>query len=136
MTKSLETLIKLQKHEIDRKLVVIKQFENKKQEISEIIHTLQNQLEEETKLTEQYPELSITFHNYAESNRNQQKAMIEASNKIDAQLITLKKDIQTHFKQLKTYDIAKDNIQEQHKKTLEKVEQAELDEFAADNEKF
>ncbi len=131
--KSLKTLIKLRKDEVDKRRKELAEIEARQQALVDEHTALENKIELETEAASNFPETAVTFAGFLKKALKRRDDLTR--NIIQLQHIIDKKrdELQLAFGELKKLEIVLENkIAEAYKAEL-KREQLKLDEIAARN---
>jgi flagellar export protein FliJ len=128
--KSLKTLIKLHRKELDEKRRELTALENKKEQLQQAIISLIKELKNEQKIIASNPEIAYSYTNYAIRNRERQQLLAFEIVQIDEQIDQLSEVIFELFSEVKKYEIALENKQKQIKAEEERQETIFLDEIS------
>lgn len=131
--KSLKTLIRLQKRELDQLRKQLVTFEKQREHLITMIERLQYDLVREIETAKELTEMRGFFGDYSKSIKHRQKALAANVVQVETQIQNLMLQIQNHFAELKKYEIAYERYIEAEKKKQAKQEQAVLDEAGLRN---
>lgn len=129
--KTLDTLIRLHKRNLDglrREMVTL---ETQKSQLQQAIINLQKELDTEVALASKQPEMANFFGEFAKRIKTRQENLRQEIRNLDVKIAKLNNEIFEAFAELKKYEIARENAKlraqekEKHKETLM------LDEIAA-----
>lgn len=129
--KTLNTLIRLHKRELDELRRSIVALENQKTQLQQAIIVLQQELEKEVALAGLQPEMANFFGEFAKRIKNRQEIMRNEIHNIDAKIIKLNDDIFLAFTELKKFEIAKENAKQRQVAEVNRKETIMLDEIAS-----
>ena len=131
--KSLKTLIKLRKDEVDKRRKELSEIEQRQQLLVNEHTALEHKIEQETAAAANFPEAAVTFANFLKKALKRRDDLTR--NIIQLQQIIDKKrdELQAAFGELKKLEIVLENkITEAYREEL-KREQVKLDEIATRN---
>lgn len=126
--KSLKTLIRLQKRELDQLRKQLNTFENQRGHLIAMIEKLQADLLREIETSQELAEMRGFFGDFSHSIKKRQKALAANVVQVETQIQNLMVQIQNHYTDLKKYEIAYDRFLAAEAKKQAKAEQEELDE--------
>ena len=116
MTKTLQTLIKIAKHELDAHRRDLKVYQEKKDELLEKKRALKERLELEAAMFTQMPEAQYAYASYAIRIGVEQENLDKFVKVIDGQIDALMDRIHEAFQTQKRYEILKDIKDEEAEK--------------------
>lgn len=126
--KGLETLIKLQRRELDRLRKEQVQLEEKREQLLALAAKLHGELMEERRLAAENPLMAGYMGDYEKRVKNRQLEIAKETIGLDQRLAQLAMAISEAFGELKKYEITRDNRKAQAKATIERREQGQMDE--------
>ena len=126
--KSLHTLIKLEKRELDRLRKQMNILEDGRDKLIAHMERLQEQLIQELEAASVMPDLRGFFGDFSDAIKKKQRQMATKVVQFEQQIQELNQEVAIHFSELKKYEIARENHQKREKNKRDKREQAELDE--------
>ncbi len=131
MLKSLSTLIKIHKAQLDdkRKQLAIL-LDNKQQKIDEIKWLEESIMIEGNNLHQLNEEFRPTFLGYLTGVRMKEGILLDEIEKLNPRINEVTDEISEIFSEMKKYEIVKDNREEQIESELARREQMEIDEMA------
>lgn len=127
--KGLETLIKLQKRDLDRLRKEQVQLEEKREQLLALAAKLHGELMEERRLAIENPLMAGYMGDYEKRVKNRQLEIAKETIGIDQRLAQLAMAISEAFGELKKYEITRDNRREQAKSAADRREQGQMDEL-------
>lgn len=127
--KGMKTLIKLQQRDLDTLRRQQTQLQEQRQQLTELLTRLENELNEERKLASGRPEMARYMEDYAARVKKRQLSIVQEILQIDAGLVQLAEAIATSFGELKKYEITKDNHDKRVKAEGDRKEQGQLDDI-------
>jgi flagellar export protein FliJ len=128
--KSLATLIRLKKQQVDELRRGMVRLEEQKQVLLDQHTMLANQLRHELELAGQLPELAGFFGDFAGRIRRQQEELMEKVAALDAKIVQLRDQIAEAFSEMKKYEIAKEQRLAKQRETQARREGLAMDEIA------
>lgn len=126
--KGLETLIKLQKRELDRLRKEQVQLEEKREQLVMLAAKLHNEVMEERRLAAENPVMAGYMGDYEKRMQKRQLDIAKETIGLDQRLAQLAMAIAEAFGELKKYEITRDNRRAQAKAAAERREQGMMDE--------
>lgn len=129
MTKTLQTLIKLSRQELDAYRRDLNVYLGKKDELIEKKRILHESLLREAELFAQMPDTQYAYSNYAINVGVQQENLDKFMLVIDGQINALQDKIAEAFQTMKRYEILKDIKEKEAVKEEARKEVIELDEM-------
>lgn len=126
--KSLKTLIRIQKRELDelrREMVVL---QDKRDGYIARVHALSDQLKEEIKLAAEMADMRGFFGDFSKTIKQKQQELAARILMVEQEMRQLSDKILVKFADLKKYEISLDRFKEREKKKQSDREQRELDE--------
>lgn len=127
--KGLETLIKLQKRELDRVRKEQVQLEEKREQLLALAAKLHNEVMEERRLAAENPIMAGYMGDYEKRMQKRQLDIAKETIGLDQRLAQLAMAIAEAFGELKKYEITRDNRREQAKSAADRREQGQMDEL-------
>ena len=127
--KSLETLLRLQKREMDALKRQQGVLEAQREEVDKIITGLDNQLTSEKKAAEQMPDMAHFFGDYSASIKKQQLMMLTHKRQVEFELEKLSVQLRERFSDMKKYELALANWNKRKDAKLAAAAQQEMDEI-------
>ncbi|GAB4169383.1 MAG: hypothetical protein Tsb006_7460 [Rickettsiaceae bacterium] len=127
MTKTLNTLIKLNKNKLNRTLKEVEIREAEKLGLEEKQRRL---LEEINQEVQKYSatEFGFMLEKYVESSRKMLKRLEAQVSQLDGLITKLRSDLQGQYSELKKFEIAAENKKIQERIKAQKLEEKNLDE--------
>lgn len=127
--KGLNTLIKIQRREIDevRKQIVF--TEQQKEALEMLAKGLAEELERELELAVEYVVVGNFFGNYSERIRKRQEIIAQEIKTLNRRLLELNNDMAVKFGEMKKLEIARDNRLAAARETARKKEEQMFDEI-------
>jgi hypothetical protein len=128
--KSMATLIRVKQREIDE--IKRKQglLESKREEIYKTIDMLANRLADELKAAETLPDMAHFFGEFASHIQKRQQQLYILGRRTEVEIDKLTVIIRGLFGELKTYELALQNWQQQQRRKQARAEAQQLDEIA------
>ncbi len=127
--KSLTTLIRLQKREIDALRQEMAALEFKRDAFVDNINTLDQELVQEYEAADVLVEMRGFFGDFSDAIKSRRGALTEKLMEVERQIQSLSIDISNQYAELKKYDIAYERYLEELKRQEEDRERKELDEI-------
>lgn len=131
--KSIETLIKVSKQELDTKRKELKEIEEQKQQLLKWQKEMDDELKREEKFAAENPHVSMTFDSYRQMVNKRQQNMQIALHDIANQIEAVTTQISQLFGEVKKYEIVQQQKLTQLLKEQKKKEAKALDEIALNN---
>jgi len=131
--KSIETLIKVSKQELDVKRKELKEIEEQKQKLLKWQKDMNDELRREEQFAAQNPHMSMTFDSYRQKVNQMQLNMHVALQETDNQIESISLQISALFSEVKKYEIVHQQKLTQLLKEQRKKETKALDEIALNN---
>lgn len=131
--KSLNTLIRLQKKEIDELKRQKTLFEEKREECYQALSRLADQLQFEMKTAQQMPDMAQFFGDFAASIKTGQEQINGLIRRTDKEIETLAQRIQERFSEMKKYEITLENYKKREKEKIAKRDAQTMDDIAINN---
>lgn len=128
--KSLTTLIKIAKQQLDSLRRDLANLEAEKQKLLEAIARLKEELQREIELSGQHPEMGAFFGGFAKRIREREDAFNASVQKLDALMNKLRERIREQFAEQKKYELAKEAREKEEKEVQDKAEVRDMDEVA------
>lgn len=126
--KSLKTLIRMHKRELDRIRREVAQLEATRDAYIDMVKRMQEELLREIATADELGEMRGFFGDFSEAIKKRQKEIAVKILKVEQQIQELQIEIQARFAELKKFEIAYERHLERVKKAKEKKEQLQLDE--------
>ena len=131
--KSLKTLIKLRKDELDKRRKELSEIEQRQQLLINEYEELGRKIEKETRAASEFPEMALTFASFLKKAMKRREDLMRNIKQLQTVIDKKRDELQTAFGELKKLEIVLDNkIAEAYREEL-KREQLKLDEIAARN---
>jgi flagellar protein FliJ len=130
-TKSLTTLIKVAKQQLDSLRRDLANLETEKQKMLDAIARLKAELQREMELASQNPEMGAFFGDFSKRIRAREAEFKEKIQKLDIVMDKLRDRIREQFAEQKKYELAKEQREKEERETRERNEVKALDEMAA-----
>ncbi len=127
--KSLNTLIKVAKQQLDGLRRDLANLEREKQKMLEAIDRLKKELAREIELASKQPEMGAFFGGFAKRIREREDELRLGIKKLDKLIDDLRERIREQFAEQKKYELAKEARIKQDKEDQDKAEMNELDEI-------
>ncbi len=128
--KTLNTLIKYHKQQLDELRRALTALENKKASLLEAIEKLKGELLREIEIAKEQPEMSHFFGDFAQRIRVREETFRSEIAVLDQQMETMREGVRIKFGELKTFEIAKENHLKREKEKRGKREMEQMDEIA------
>ncbi len=131
--KSLSTLIRLEKREIDvlkREQAVLMQ---KREDCVTALTHLANELRAEMKSAETMPDMAQFFGDFAAGNKKKQAQIDGLLLRTDREIEELTQKIRVHFNEMKKYEVALENYKKREAEKIKKRETQMMDDIAIRN---
>lgn len=129
--KTLTTLIKLHKQQLDALRRSMSALETSKAKFLHSIENLKEELERETKLAQESADMGRFFGDFAKAIRLKEETYRADIAKLDTQMEELREEIRLKFSELKKFEIAREHRLSDEKATKTRREGEQLDEIAA-----
>ncbi|MDE1147574.1 MAG: flagellar FliJ family protein [Azospirillaceae bacterium] len=129
--KSLKTLIRLHKNEVDEKRRRLTQLREREEELTERRRQFEEQVEVERKLSGTSLDLSFTIAAYLKQAKIQRNALEQAKHQLHALIVEAEEELATAFQELKRFELAEEERIRQEKAEFARKEALMLDEIAA-----
>lgn len=127
--KSLKTLIKLQKRELDQLRRQVAALEGARDNLIATIERLQDELVRELEAANTMMDLRGFFGDFSDAIKKKQRALASKVVQFEQQIQELAIEIGNRFSELKKYEIALEAHKKREKEKEAKKEQAEMDEM-------
>lgn len=127
---SLETIIKLQKSELDKKRIDITELENQKDEVLAYYDKLHAELEKEKAYAAENPEFAMTFESFRQITTDRQNNIKYTVKSIDKEIQRLNAEIADLFGEMKKYEILLQKHILEEQRNEKKKEEIVLNEIA------
>ena len=129
--KTLNTLIRLHKRNLDELRRSMFALERQKDHLIQTIEASQRELEREVDLAKNTPEMSSFFGEFAKRIKNRQEKIHKEIQAIDKKITELNNKMAQEFTELKKFEIALENAKNRIKTEEIRKETLMLDEIAA-----
>lgn len=129
--KSLKTLIRLHKQQLDALRQELGQWQDRRQRFVQASETLAGQLRHELQVASDYPEMTNFFGQFSKHIEEQQENIKQQIMRVDRQIGILQEQILQAFGEVKKYEIALEVQREEKRQREERLEQAMLDEIGS-----
>ena len=129
--KTLNTLIRLHKRNLDELRRSMVALESQKDQLIQTIEASQRELEREVDLAKNTPEMSSFFGEFAKRIKNRQEKIYKEIQVIDKKITELNNKMAQEFTELKKFEIALENAKNRIKTEEIRKETLMLDEIAA-----
>lgn len=127
--KSLATLIKLHKRELDLLRRRLTNLEIQKNALIALSVKLAEELENEINLAASQVEMSNFFGNYADRIRDRQDTIRQEVLALNKQILAMQAEIAESFSELKKYEIALENRRRAEREEMARKETIQLDDL-------
>ncbi len=132
--KSLSTLIKISKSQIDEKRKALALLLDRKQGFIDKIRALEDSIKYEAEnLEKTLPEFRPTYISYVFGCRTKEAVLLEEIDKLNPHINKLNDEIAQLFSEMKKYEIVKENREREIAYELNRKRQLEVDEMAIMN---
>jgi hypothetical protein len=131
--KSIKTLIKLSKQQLDEKRRELVECEKNKEKLLEYSRLMKEELMVEAEFAAKSPELAITFDNYRKTILEKQGNIVLAVRDLDRQIAVIAEEIREVFGEIKRYEVFLQQKLLEEEKELKNKESKFLDAIATDN---
>lgn len=131
--KSLHTLIRLEKREIDVLKRQQAQLQQKREDCITALTHLANELRDELKRAESMPDMAQFFGDFATSNKKKQAQIDGLLLRTEREIEDLAQKIRVRFNELKKYEVALENHQKREAEKAKKRETQMMDDIAIRN---
>jgi flagellar biosynthesis chaperone FliJ len=128
--KSLRTLIKLHKRELDEQKRILLDLENQKDQLHQALVLLKHDLIKQQQIVTNDPEVSYSYSNYYNKNISQQHHVTTGIVEVNNNMELISSQIYELYAEVKKYEIILANKEKQFKQMQSKNEDAYLDEIA------
>lgn len=132
MIKSLKTLMRVRKGEIDELRRQQAAIEGRRDGVLNKMEQLKAELEREIEAYEEMVDMRTFFGDFAESIKQRQGKLMKEILRLEQRIQVLAQQIQGEFAELKKLEISHDRLVAEQKKAKEKKEQDELDELGSE----
>jgi flagellar export protein FliJ len=131
--KSLKTLIKLRKDEVDKRRKELADIEQRQQLLTQEHEKICRNIELETEAAQNFPEMAVTFAGFLKKALKRRDDLLRNIKQLQNIIDKKRDELQMAFSEQKKLEIVLDNkIAEAYRLELKK-EQLKLDEIAAQN---
>ena len=127
--KSLITLIKLQRRELDQLRRQVSALEGARDQLIEKIERLQDDLIREIEAASTMTDMRSFFGDFSDAIKKKQRALASKVVQFEQQIQELGIEIANRFSELKKFEIALDRHKEREKEKQTRREQIEMDEI-------
>jgi len=131
--KSIETLIKVHKSNLDEKRQELARLEGQKDEMLGYSKKMAAELQREAEFAATDPSVSMTFENYRRMINERQNNIFAAVSDIDKQITPIRFEISEIFNEIKKYELLLERKIAQQKSEELEIENKNLDEIARNN---
>ncbi len=131
--KSIETIIKINKRELDELRKQLVQREEEKEQLIHYHNKMEDELEQEHILSAKDPEMGIMFANYRKMIKGRQAVIVKSLKDLDQHITFIKSDIIVKFGEVKKYEILLASQLAAAKKVELLAEAKQLDEISMNN---
>lgn len=128
--KSLKTLIRLQKRELDMLRREIVSLQTQRQQCIDATQRLDEELLAEQERAAGMPEMAVFFGSFAQAIKARQESLMMEVAKLEKQIDELAEKVAEKFGEQKKYEIIHDRKLEELAKEEQRKENAELDEIS------
>ena len=128
--KSLKTLIKLRKDEVDKRRKELTEIETRQQLLIKERTELANQMKRETAAATEFPEAAITFASFLGKALKRREMLTNNIKQLQQVIDKKRDDLQSAFGELKKLEIALENKINEATQAELKREQIQMDEIA------
>jgi flagellar FliJ protein len=131
--KSIKTLIKLSKQQLDEKRRELAELEKQKEQLLEYSRLMADELRIEQEFAASTPEMSMTFDSYQKKIAEKQANITYAVGEIDKQTAVIADEISLLFSDMKKYEIVlqQKTLEEENERKAKETKM--LDEIALGN---
>lgn len=126
--KSLDTLIRLQKWQLDEKRRQVVELRRMQDDLAASIARLDEDIANEAVLARKDPALGANFGAFAQAADARKKKLVGSLSDLDSQIEVVEGEIAESFAELKKIELTKENREARIRKSLDRRNQATLDE--------
>jgi hypothetical protein len=127
--KSLKTIIKLKKQEIDDKKIIISSLEKERDQLDIDLENLKKELLLQQQLIKEDPQILFSYSNYAKHNNDLQSKILTKLNELYLEIEKLSQELYDLFGDFKKYEIILENKQKRLIYEANKKEDIDLNEL-------
>lgn len=131
MSKTLTTLIRFRKRQLDELRRRLTALESQKEQLIRRLETIRRELLREQEMASRQPEMSGFYGNYAERIRNRELEIAQEIGKLDRQMNQLSEQIRDSFGELKKFEILRERKLKEQREQEDRRETAQLDDIAS-----
>lgn len=129
--KSLDTLIRLQKWQLDEKRRQLADLRQMQADLTASIGRLDEDIANEAVLAKKDPSLGATFGVFAQAASDRRGVLIGSLRDLEGQIEIAETEINASFAELKKIEVTKENREARLRKTRDRRAQATLDEIGS-----
>jgi len=126
--RGVDGLIRLWKWRLDERRRVVVDLEILRSNIERQMVRLDQELESERKVATQNYEASFGFTVYRKNNRERHANLIVSREEVIDRIAAAQEEVNAAFRELKKYELVKENWERRERQKQERREQAEMDE--------
>jgi hypothetical protein len=126
--RGVDGLIRLWKWRLDERRRIVVDLEILRGNIERQMDKLDKELERERKVATRNYEASYGFTAYRKSNRERHANLIVSREEVIDRIAAAQEEVNAAFRELKKYELVKENWERRERQRLERIEQAEMDE--------
>ena len=125
--KTLETLIRLAKLEVDDRRRVLAELLDRDAAFDRAIARLDQEVEDERERARQNPEYATGYAAYVRHSADRRKALVDDKAKLSQEILKARDDLAAAFEEQKKFEITAENQAKEETAEMNRLEQAELD---------
>lgn len=129
--KSLDTLIRLQKWQLDEKRRQLADLRQMQADMTASIARLDEDIANEAVLAKKEPSLGANFGVFAQAANDRRDVMVGSLQELEGQIELVEAEINTSFTELKKIEVTKENREARIRKARDRKTQATLDEIGS-----
>lgn len=126
--KSLDTLIRLQKFELDEKRRKLAELQGLRDDMAARIERLEAQMKTEAVNALGNDEVGFAYANYISAALDRRKTMLTSLDELDQRVLAARDEVAEAFQEVKKYEVARENRQKRERAERLKRENETLDE--------
>ena len=129
--KSLDTLIRLQKWQLDEKRRQLGDLRRMHADLAASIARLDEDIANEAVLARKDPSLGATFGAFAQAAADRKERLVGSLRELDGQILLVEQDISASFTELKKVELTKESREARIRQSNDRRAQGALDEIGA-----
>lgn len=126
--RGVDGLIRLWKWRLDERRRIVVDLEILRGNIERQMEKLDQELERERKIATRNYEAGTGFTNYRKANRERHANLIVSREEVIDRIAAAQEEVNAGFRELKKYELVKENWERRERQKQERREQAEMDE--------